>query len=376
MSEKKTIRIVLLLLLATGVLGAVSVVVGFYSLRNTTLRDTSADDMAPIYCARGMQLSPEQAEKLEQDVKSDPGSFADRIELLAFYNAKIYQGGLQPEELANRRAHILWIIEHEPASKFASSPMAAFEVTARDPEGIEQADKLWLQQVQARPRDARILYNAGRFFFWVHNTNQSEELLERAYAIEPANHDIASSLAGLYWTDATRASSAAQVAATATKALGVFEQALRDAHDPRERLNDLPDAAQAAFEAGDYDRAATYAKEVLSLAEQPEYADRNGDAVHYGNTVLGRIALRNGDTATATAHLLKSAAISGNPHLDTYGPNMMLAKELLEKGERKSVLEYFDRCGKFWTEDDGKLEEWRSAVLSGKNPDFGDNLRY
>ena len=55
---------------------------------------------------------------------------------------------------------------------------------------------------------------------------------------------------------------------------------------------------------------------------------------------------------------------------------MMLAQELLDKGERKSVLEYFDLCSKFWTNDDGKLAEWRAAVRSGKNPDFGDNLHY
>ena len=65
----------------------------------------------------------------------------------------------------------------------------------------------------------------------------------------------------------------------AAKSLEVFEQALNDTHDPRERLNDLPDAAQAAFEAGEYERAAAYSKELLSLAEQPEYADNNSDAI-------------------------------------------------------------------------------------------------
>ncbi|MGB9283993.1 MAG: hypothetical protein WCB59_08250, partial [Candidatus Sulfotelmatobacter sp.] len=63
-------------------------------------------------------------------------------------------------------------------------------------------------------------------------------------------------------------------------------------------------------------------------------------------------------------------------HLDTFGPNMMLAKELLEKGERKSVLEYFDLCGKFWGDDDKKLVQWRSAVISGSDPGFAANLRY
>jgi len=47
---------------------------------------------------------------------------------------------------------------------------------------------------------------------------------------------------------------------------------------------------------------------------------------------------------------------------------MMLAKELIGKGERKSVLEYFDLCGEFWVDDDKKPDQWRSAVTSGSDP--------
>ncbi len=162
----------------------------------------------------------------------------------------------------------------------------------------------------------------------------------------------------------------------AAKSLQVYEQALNDEHNPRDRFYDLPGAAQAAFEAGKYDRAVALAKEGLKLAEQPAYRENNSDAVHYGNIVLGRIALRRGEVSLASEYLLKAASIHGNPHLDTFGPNMMLAQELLERGERKTVLEYFDLCAKFWKDDDGKLGQWRSAALAGESPEFGANLRY
>ena len=56
---------------------------------------------------------------------------------------------------------------------------------------------------------------------------------------------------------------------------------------------------------------------------------------------------------------------------------MTLAKELLEKGEREVVLEYFDLCAKFWElERDKKLKKWKSQVEAGKTPDFGANLVY
>jgi hypothetical protein len=55
---------------------------------------------------------------------------------------------------------------------------------------------------------------------------------------------------------------------------------------------------------------------------------------------------------------------------------MTLAKELLEWGQVETVLEYFNRCGKFWKGDRGKLEEWSKLVKAGKVPDFGANLSY
>ncbi len=349
----------------------VSAAIGLYVFRNTL-----ADRFEFIYFARGTQLSKQNADKLERDLRSDPGSLADRIELLAFYSFKIYKDGPTAEELANRREYTLWVIEHQTTSIFASDYAAAFDGDDRDPEGLRQAEKLWLQKMQAKPTNTRILYNAGRFFSFVDDWQQSETLLERAYSIEPENHDIASFLADIYWRDARRSSTAEQVTSMAAKSLKVFAQALSDTHDPRARLYDLPEAAQAAFEAGEYQRAAAYSREALSLADRPDFANGNADAIHYGHIVLGRIALRKGDVATACAYLVKAGAVKGNPHLDTFGPNMILAKELLEKGERKPVIEYFDLCAKFWINDDGKLGQWRSIVLAGNSPDFGANLRY
>src|SRR5438477_10439311 len=75
--------------------------------------DTVADDLVSTHVARGTHLSKEDAYKLEQDLKSNPGSFADRIELLAYYSFKLYRERLTPEEITNRREHILWVIEHQ-----------------------------------------------------------------------------------------------------------------------------------------------------------------------------------------------------------------------------------------------------------------------
>ena len=54
----------------------------------------------------------------------------------------------------------------------------------------------------------------------------------------------------------------------------------------------------------------------------------------------------------------------------------MLARELLEKGDRPAVLDYFHRCSRFWTADRGQLARWTAQVTAGKIPDFGANLIY
>ena len=86
------------------------------------------------------------------------------------------------------------------------------------------------------------------------------------------------------------------------------------------------------------------------------------------------VALRRGDEAAAQQHLLASGGVLGSPALNSFGPNMSLARALLlrVRGRTRVVLEYLDKCSEFW----GKLPQWRADVEAGKMPDFGANLKY
>jgi hypothetical protein len=55
---------------------------------------------------------------------------------------------------------------------------------------------------------------------------------------------------------------------------------------------------------------------------------------------------------------------------------MTLALELLQKGERDVVLQYFDLCGRFWEMGHQSLLGWTAVVKEGGIPDFGANLAY
>ncbi|MGA7695772.1 MAG: hypothetical protein WCA76_12135 [Candidatus Sulfotelmatobacter sp.] len=130
------------------------------------------------------------------------------------------------------------------------------------------------------------------------------------------------------------------------------------------------------FTAGATGKAGVYSKQLLQMAHQYPRDWNHGNAVFYGNFVLGRIAIQQGSVKQAGQYLLAAGATEGSPQLDSFGPNMTLAKELLEKGHSQVVLEYFALCQKFWENGRPKLDEWSSAVLGGEVPDFGPNLEY
>ena len=134
--------------------------------------------------------------------------------------------------------------------------------------------------------------------------------------------------------------------------------------------------AEKLLDRGHLDRADRFARELLSLADGYRDDWNYGNAVHKGHLILGRVALSRGDTATARSELLLAGDTPGSPQLDSFGPNMRLAKELLEVGERAVVLEYFGRCRRFWQMGGPALSRWTAAIEASRAPDFGPNLKY
>jgi len=151
---------------------------------------------------------------------------------------------------------------------------------------------------------------------------------------------------------------------------------LAKAKSPGDRFYALNDAAKESFELGKIEDARKYAEELRDITPQYKGDWNYGNAVQDWNLVLGRIAIKEGRLEEAKSHLLAAGKSPGSPQMDTFGPNMSLAKDLLVKGERDVVLEYFALCRKFWEMHNGRLDEWSKEVKSGKIPDFGPNLLY
>lgn len=151
---------------------------------------------------------------------------------------------------------------------------------------------------------------------------------------------------------------------------------LSAAHNEEERFYALGPAAKKALREGKTAEARKFATELEGML--PTYQEHGfiGSAIQDANQVLGRIALADGNVEEAKKRLLASADSDGSPVLKSFGPNMQLAKELLKRGEKDVVLEYFKRCGTFWEMGKDKLAAWCETVRQGGIPDFGANLNF
>jgi len=183
------------------------------------------------------------------------------------------------------------------------------------------------------------------------------------------------------WSEASRISiriNAALLMRTrtlATPGLELEHLQMMAGSDPIRRNPFLPRLTKAAFAADDYARAAGYADEALSAAKQGVFW-WTGDAIHQGNIVLGRLAMGKGDVEEAKRALLAAGRTPGSSSLASTGPNMQLAKELLDRGEADTVIRYLEECGTFWEANRGKLAEWIVLIRAGLKPEFGANLGY
>jgi tetratricopeptide (TPR) repeat protein len=145
------------------------------------------------------------------------------------------------------------------------------------------------------------------------------------------------------------------------------------------------DIAFAAMGAGDYSKAKQLANELLINNDDTLYYNY-GNTIHNANTLLGRIALMEDDIKQAKEYLIKSGECPTSPQLSFFGPSYVLAKELLERGERDIVLDYLDLISNIWANPNNSestnskmmtvnqrksemLKKWKEEIMSGKIPD-------
>jgi hypothetical protein len=137
---------------------------------------------------------------------------------------------------------------------------------------------------------------------------------------------------------------------------------------------DFSELTELAMQATEYGAASSLASERLDYLKSRNC--KCNDDVHRANIVLGLAAVRQGDVDRANQYLTAAGQVGSSPALSTFGPNMQLAKELLERGERDAVLGYLRECASFWSSGRKDLDNWTNQITRGEAPDFGANVLY
>lgn len=331
-----------------------------------------AADGAAVYreVLEGSKLTPAAAQQLEASLKQNPDDLTARTKLLGYYMRR--QHGSAADH-ATRQQHILWIIRHHPEAPVAGIPYAELDPVS-DGQVYQDAAALWKQQVADHPTDPVILHNAAKYFL-LHDRLTAEDLFKKGATIEPNNPDWPAALGELYNLQSHYQPQPGKKQQAAA-ALSQYERAYALTTTDTGKFYLLDDLATTAFDAGDTNKAAGYAQQALNAAATFGEKDWNtGNAIHHGNLILGRIAFQAGNIELAKHYLLEAGKTPGSPQLDSFGPNMALARDLLAKGEKDTVLQYFALCAKFW-KSQSELDAWTDAVKHGITPDFGGNLIY
>ena len=269
-------------------------------------------------------------------------------------------------------AVVITVLVTAGAALAQSNPFDGLDTRGRayvDPALYAKAKAQWLARVEAMPENVDVLEGAADFLI-IRERSLAAGLFERARRLEPNNPKWVQKLAQLH-----RLNAASGDVAEAKLALSLMERANEMSAGVNQAavLTDLP---ALAFDAGDLQKARAYAELLLREATSQQGSWNHGNAVHKGNLILGRIAAAEGRVADAVTFLRAAGETPGSPQLNSFGPNMTLAKDLLERGERDAVLAYFEACRVFWKMGGDRLDAWTREVRAGTIPNFGANLRY
>ena len=301
----------------------------------------------------GKSLLKSKTEELEADLRKSPENIESRLMLVGYYtwNAR------SALEHLRLRAHVLWMIENHPEHAATAEP--SLRELADDPDGNEKILDLWTKNLQSRADDLAVLKNAEKFFFG-RNPAEADLLIHRISEREPNNREWANELAQLYRMFGIPGENFEDHAA---RALEAYRRVLELTKNPAARQALPGEMADAAFKIGDFPAAAELAKVYLKSSDRP--------AVQRANTILGRVALRTGDIAQAKQYLLDSADPRAARDIAFSGPTLILAKELIEQGERDAVLEYLEDCLQLWPRGENVLRIWIADIKNGRTPSFG-----
>jgi hypothetical protein len=130
-----------------------------------------------------------------------------------------------------------------------------------------------------------------------------------------------------------------------------------------------------ALTADDVHTAEVVAPEVLRQTESLKStlpSELFGRNIYNAYDALGRAAFERGDYEAAKQYLLQAATTPGTANMAGWGPNLKLAKALLDKGYGDTVVMFLTACKSFWNKP--IVDQWIIQIKSGQYPTLAPNV--
>lgn len=334
------------------------------------------------------KTAPEAEARLKKipDAQQTADDLDIRIELIEYYERKD-----APEAKKAAQPHRLWLVRNRPERPYYRElGWWTNEEDLKNPDYVALKEE-WLKQVNLKKANDKIRLGAARFLFQLEDA-LAEKLLKEGQQINPKLYDYSERLMDIYEyrfnsavvdyesakADAREADIEAalrKLFAEAEKGLPLIakDELLARSSDHFELVVRL---AEIALDLNELKKARAFAETVLNLNEKKdESGDSDGwydtdKAIYYGNTLLGRVALREGNTAKAREHLAASLAFPEESDFELREMKLDLAAELLAKGEKQAVLDYLARAEKLTTNEENIkiLRRWQRLIKRNSFP--------
>jgi hypothetical protein len=316
------------------------------------------------------KTAPEAEARLKKipDAQQTPDDIDIRIELIEYYERRE-----TPEAKKAAQMHRLWLVRNRPERPYYRElGWWMNEDDLKNPDYIALKEE-WLKQINLKKTNEKIRLGAARFLFQLEDA-LAEKLLREGQQINPNFYEYSERLMEIYEYRLTTAVNDYESAKPNAKEADI-DAALRKLFVEGEkglpliakdellaRSGDhfelVVRLAELALDLNELKKARAFAETVLNLNQKKDDSeDDSGNwydtdkAIYYGNTLLGRVALREGNTAKAREHLAASLAFPADSDFELKDLKLDLAAELLAKGEKQAVLDYLARAEKLTTDE-------------------------
>jgi hypothetical protein len=301
----------------------------------------------------GTSLSSDDIFRLEGSLLADVENFETRALLLAAYR------GNRKEKMADYVRHLTWFVDRSPDSELLR--LLPLEINSFDVSLYGSVKVHWLTVLEGTPVNTAALGNCADFFLANDEIALAEKALAKGRLIEPNNSIWVRRLCDLNERAALKGDGERWSAA-----LDLCQVAIEMSENQSLKLLELIRLCNLANAINDSDKAIKVAHSLLFMSEEiPTEQLDLAYAMHVANTIMGIVALKNGQINQAREYLQQSIPLSRSIAIYELGPDLSLASDLLSTGEKMAVTNFLDAFEQIdvCNQARDKLNSWRQRII-------------